>query len=60
MKPDRLIRVNELLKREIGSLEQKPVPLTAFPGLDETLLDDLRAQGIVSSRDGFERGEANS
>ena len=49
-----------LLKREIGSLEQKPVPLSAFPGLDESLLDDLRAQGIVSSKDGFERGEATS
>jgi len=49
-----------LLKREIGSLEQKPVPLTAFPGLNEKLLDYLRAQGIVTSKDGFECGEASS
>ncbi len=48
-----------ILKREIGSLEQKPVPLSAFPGLDEASLASLREWGIVTSKDGFERGEAN-
>ena len=49
-----------ILKREIGSLEQKPVPLSAFPGLDEASLASLCERGIVSSKDGFERGEAGS
>jgi len=49
-----------ILKREIGSLEQKPVQLSAFPGLDETLLASLRELGIVTSKDGFEHQEANS
>jgi hypothetical protein len=49
-----------ILKREIGSLEQKPVLLSAYPGLDEALLVSLREQGIVTSKDGFERGEVDS
>ena len=49
-----------ILKREIGSLEQKPVLLSAFPGLGAALLASLRERGIVTSKDGFDRGEANS
>ena len=48
-----------ILKREIGSLEQKPVLLSAFPGLDEAQLSSLRERGFVTSKDVFERGEAN-
>lgn len=43
-----------LLRREIGSLEQKPVPLADFPGVDGALLAELRARGIRTSKDYFE------
>ena len=46
----------KLLKRESGSFEQAPVPLTSFPGLDTALLASLRQVGIINSRDYFERG----
>lgn len=46
----------KLLKRESGSFEQAPVPLAAFPGLDAALIASLRQEGIVNSRDYFERG----
>lgn len=49
-----------ILKREIGSLEQKPVPLSAFPGLDDALLASLCERGIATSKDGFEQAEADS
>lgn len=47
-----------MLKREIGSLEQKPVPLSAFPGLDARLVLALNGEGIVHSKDCFEHGPA--
>lgn len=43
-----------LLKREIGSLEQKPVPLASFPGIDSHTVDALNARGIKSSKDYLE------
>lgn len=49
-----------ILKREIGSFEQKPVPLTAFPGMDAKLISALSDEGIVNSKDCFERGAAVS
>lgn len=45
-----------LLKRESGSLEQKPVLLAAFPGVEEQLVSVLRENGILNSRDYYERG----
>ena len=45
-----------ILKRESGSLEQKPILLSAFPGLDVAVVSSLSEQGILHSRDYFERG----
>lgn len=49
-----------VLKREIGSLEQKPIPLTAFPGLNPQVLDELNRENIRHSKDYYERGAADS
>ncbi|NLI52991.1 MAG: DUF4332 domain-containing protein [Clostridiales bacterium] len=49
-----------LLKREMGSLEQKPVPLSSFPQIDARLIAELADSGIRNSRDYFERDCANS
>lgn len=40
-----------ILKREIGSLEQKPVSLSDFPGIDGSLLDQLSELGLITSKD---------
>lgn len=40
-----------ILKRELGSLEQKPIALVDFPGIDSTLVADLNAAGIKTSKD---------
>lgn len=45
-----------LLKREIGSMEQKPVPLSSFPGVDTKLLTELNGRGIKTSKDYLEQG----
>lgn len=47
-----------ILKREIGSFEQKPIPLSTFPGMDAQLISALSDEGIVNSKDCFERGAA--
>ena len=47
-------------KRQSRRSQKKPVLLSAFPGLDEASLASLRERGIVTSKDGFERGEAGS
>lgn len=43
-----------LLKRETGSLEQKPVLLLSFPGIDITLIAELNKIGVKTSKDYFE------
>ena len=43
-----------VLKREIGSLEQKPVPLTSFPGMDTSLLTKLGDAGLKTSQEYWE------
>lgn len=40
-----------ILKREIGSLEQKPVLLSDFPGVDTSLISNLNSVGIKTSKD---------
>ncbi len=45
-----------LLKREIGSLEQKPVPLASFPDMDGAAVAGLSDRGIKTSKDYFESG----
>lgn len=43
-----------ILRREAGTLVVKPVPLSAFPGVDEALVGALAAEGVKTSRDYFE------
>lgn len=40
-----------ILKREIGSLEQKSVPLSDFPGMDTAFISYLNGIGIKTSKD---------
>ena len=47
-----------MLRRELGSLEQKPVLLSDFPDIDPALLSTLGAEGIRTSRDLWERNPA--
>ncbi len=49
-----------ILKREIGSLEQKPVPLASFPDLDGNIVSSLNSRGIKTSREYFESGLAGT
>lgn len=39
-----------ILKREIGSLEQRPVLLSDFPDIDASLLDELSVLGLRTSK----------
>ncbi len=43
-----------ILRREAGSLEQKPVPIASFPGIDTALISELNEAGIKTSKDYFE------
>ncbi len=49
-----------ILKREIGTLEQKPVLITGFPGLDDTVVTDLSSRGIKTSKDYLESGSSTT
>lgn len=40
-----------ILKREIGSLEQKPVLLSDFPDIDDSLFGKLSESGLKTSKD---------
>lgn len=44
-----------MLKREIGSLEQKPVPLENFPGIEPSVLAHMKSAGIQNSKEYFEK-----
>ncbi len=46
-----------ILKREVGSLEQKPVLLSGFPGIDSSLLDKLAEIGLKTSKDYWTRNQ---
>lgn len=43
-----------LLKREVGSLEQKPVLLASFPDINPLLIAELGAVGLKNSKEYFE------
>jgi len=49
-----------LLKRELGSLEQKSVPIADFPGLDAGMVSGLSDKGVKTSRDCFDSGLSES
>ena len=49
-----------ILKREIGSLEQKPIPLTNFPGINPSLIAELNEAGLKTSKDYFEYNQTKS
>jgi hypothetical protein len=40
-----------VLKRELGSLEQRPIPLSAFPGVDSDTIAMLHDRHIKTSKD---------
>ncbi len=42
-----------ILKREMGSLEQKPVAVADFPNIAEAIISILRNKGIKTSKDVF-------
>lgn len=46
-----------ILKRESGSLEQKPILLSAFPGIEPRVVAQWNAKGYTNSREVFERGD---
>jgi hypothetical protein len=44
-----------VLKREVGSFDQKPLALSDFPGIDAAVVADLNNQGIKTTKDYIER-----
>lgn len=49
-----------ILKREIGSLEQKPVAIDLFTDIDELLISELKNKGIKNSKHYYESANFNS
>ncbi|MEI6101756.1 MAG: DUF4332 domain-containing protein, partial [Eubacteriales bacterium] len=49
-----------ILKREIGSLDQKPVTLECFPGIDASIVASLKNSGIVNSKDYYEKNDSQN
>ncbi len=49
-KTDISVEYLTILKREIGSLLQKPVSLSAFTGIDTSIIENLQKQGIHNSK----------
>jgi nucleotidyltransferase/DNA polymerase involved in DNA repair len=45
-----------ILKREMGSLEQKSVPIASFPGIDGMAVSNLNSKGIKTSKEYYESG----
>ena len=45
-----------VLRQEMGALQQKPIPLQSFPGVNPAQIDSLLAQGIKTSKDYLEGG----
>lgn len=46
-----------ILKREMGSLKQKPVLISSFPNIDSTLIERLNKAGIKNSKDYWEQNQ---
>ncbi len=44
----------KILKREMGSLVQKPVKLRDFPGIDQHVIDRLAGMNIITTKDYYE------
>jgi nucleotidyltransferase/DNA polymerase involved in DNA repair len=49
-----------VLRREAGSLEQKPVEIASFPGINTSLISKLNGAGIKTSKDYFEINKPTS
>ncbi len=49
-----------ILKREIGSLEQKPVPIVNFPNMNVSLIESLNNVGVKTSKDYFQSSRSES
>lgn len=48
-----------ILRRELGTLEQKPVVIKDFPNINQEIIEELEIQGIKTSKDFFEVGLYN-
>lgn len=49
-----------ILKRETGSLEQKPVSIASFPGINASVISELNGIDIKTSKDYFENNQPTS
>jgi len=49
-----------ILKREMNSLEQKPVLISSFPDIDSTLVSRLDEVGVRNSKDYWEQNRSES
>lgn len=49
-----------ILRRELGSLEQKPLLLASFPGVDAALITTLTTRGIKTTKEYFENDSTES
>ena len=49
-----------VLRREAGTLKRTPVKLSVFPDADQAETEALAKRGILTVKDCFERGEAES
>lgn len=47
-----------ILKREMGSFEQKPVLISSFPNMDPLLIESLSKAGIKNSKDYWEHNQS--
>ncbi|WP_422122452.1 helix-hairpin-helix domain-containing protein [Planococcus sp. X10-3] len=47
-----------ILKREMSSLEQKPVLIANFPGIDASLVNKLNKSGVNNSKDYWEHNQS--
>jgi len=45
------------LKREMGSLDQKPVAIESFPDIESSRLEELKEVGIKNSKDYWEHSQ---
>lgn len=49
-----------ILKREMSSLEQKPVLIASFPGIDPSLIENLINYGIKNSKEYWEHNQSGT
>lgn len=68
--PDKIVKLSiesgiseeylTILRREIGSLEQKPVLIDSFPEIDSSMQELLKKSGILNSKEYWERNKSDA